>query len=293
MATQDNAIQDNEVPAGRSRRVPAARILLFTGLTTLAFLQIFPLIWLANYSLTSSTKLFGPEILSLPSPARWDNYARAFVDGRIPRYFTNSVIIVTASVLSTCFLAFTISYACARMQWKRRRLVFNLVLVGMVIPIHTTLLPNFQWFRLFGLINTYIGVIIPYVAFNLSFSTLMFVGLMASIPKSMEESAYMDGAHMPRILASIIAPMAKSGFVTVGVMTFLNTWNEFIMANTYLVSEAKRTLPFSIIRFQGQYSADYAVQFAVMMLVALPAVLFFFVFSKYVIAGVTAGAVKE
>ncbi len=76
-------------------------------------------------------------------------------------------------------------------------------------------------------------------------------------------------------------------------MTFLNTWNEFIMANTYLATEAKRTLPFSIIRFQGQYSADYAVQFAVMMLVAVPAVLLFFVFSKYVIAGVTAGSVKE
>ena len=103
----------------------------------------------------------------------------------------------------------------------------------------------------------------------------------------------MDGAGMPRILAAIIAPMAKAGFVTVSIMTFLNCWNEFIMANTYLASDEKRTLPFSIIRFHGQYSADYAIQFAVMMLVAIPAILIFFLFSKYVIAGVTAGAVKE
>lgn len=266
---------------------------MFTGLTVFAALQIFPLVWLANYSLTSSTKLFGPELFSLPTPPRWDNYVRAFFDGRVPQYFLNSVIIVSFSVTLTSFFAFTISYACVRMRWKRRRLIFNLVLLGMVIPIHTTLLPNFQWFKVFGLIDTRVGVIIAYVAFNLSFSTLMFSGLIASIPNSMEESAYIDGAPMARILASVIAPMAKAGFVTVSVMTFLNAWNEFIMANTYLATEAKRTLPFSIIRFEGQYSADYAVQFAVMMLVAIPALVFFFIFSKYVIAGVTAGAVKE
>jgi raffinose/stachyose/melibiose transport system permease protein len=281
------------VPGSTRSRIPVGRILLYTFLVVFAFLQIFPLLWLLNYSLTANTKLFGPDLISLPSPPRWDNYVRAFVDGRIPRYFANSAIIVSVSVLVTSFFAFTISYACARMQWKRRRLVFNVVLLGMVIPIHTTLLPNFQWFKLFGLIDTHLGVIIAYIAFNVSFSTLMFSGLIASIPRSMEESAYMDGARMPRILAQVIAPMAKAGFVTVGVMTFLNTWNEFIMANTYLATEAKRTLPFSIIRFQGQYSADYAVQFAVMMLVAVPAVLLFFVFSKYVIAGVTAGSVKE
>jgi raffinose/stachyose/melibiose transport system permease protein len=278
---------------GYAQRRRVARTTMFLGLAVFALFQLFPLVWLANYSLTASTELFGPEILKFPSPPRWENYARAWVDGRIPTYLMNSLIIVISSVVFTTYFAFAISYACVRMRWKLRHLVFNLVLVGMVIPIHTTLLPNFQWFKLFGLINTRIGVIIPYIAFNLSFSTLMFSGLIASIPYSMEESAYMDGAGMPRILAQIIAPMAKAGFVTVSIMTFLNCWNEFIMANTYLASDDKRTLPFSIIRFQGQYSADYAVQFAVMMLVAIPAILIFFLFSKYVIAGVTAGAVKE
>jgi raffinose/stachyose/melibiose transport system permease protein len=179
------------------------------------------------------------------------------------------------------------------MKWKGRKMIYGFVMLGMVIPIHTTLLPNFMWFKNFGLINTHLGVIIPYIAFNLAFSVLMLSGILSSLPYSMEESAFIDGAKLPSILMHIIAPMAKTGIVTVSVMAFLNGWNEFIMANTFLASEAKRTLPFSIIRFEGQYSSDYAVQFAVMVIVAMIPVILYAFFSKWVMAGVTAGAVKE
>jgi raffinose/stachyose/melibiose transport system permease protein len=108
----------------------------------------------------------------------------------------------------------------------------------------------------------------------------------------MEESAFIDGATYADILPRIIAPMAATGFATVGVQTFLNHWNEFIMANTYISTELKRTLPFSIIRFQGQYSSQYAIQFACMALVALPPLVLYFVFNRWILAGVAAGAVK-
>src|SRR5208337_430678 len=117
--------------------------------------------------------------------------------------------------------------------------------LGMVIPIHTTLLPNFIWFNVFKLIDTHLGLIIPYVAFTLSFNTLVYSGQIKTIPISMEESAFIDGASWPRILWSVVAPMAAPATITVGVMTFLNNWNEFIMANTYLATDDLRTLPFS------------------------------------------------
>ena len=106
-------------------------------------------------------------------------------------------------------------------------------------------------------------------------------------------SYQIEGAGYFSILRSIIAPIAVNGFITVGIMTFLSHWNDFLMANTYLATESKRTLPFSIIRFAGQYASDYAVQFAVMMLVSLPPLILYFTFSKWMLAGVTAGAVKE
>jgi raffinose/stachyose/melibiose transport system permease protein len=118
------------------------------------------------------------------------------------------------------------------------------------------------------------------------------MGQFRTLPKSIEEAALMDGASWPRILWSIVAPLAMPATMTVGVMTFLNNWNEFIMANTYLATDELRTLPFSIIRFQGQYASDYAVQFACMVLVALPALLLYFVFSKRIMEGATAGAIK-
>lgn len=262
-------------------------------LSVFAIAQLFPLMWVFIYSLQTSGDVFSKELIKWPSDPQWSNYARAWVDGRVFQYFINSVIVVSSSVVLTTVFSFFMAYAVTRMKWKGRKLIFSFVMLGMVIPIHTTLLPNFMWFRNFGLINTHLGVIIPYIAFNMAFSVLMLSGILSSLPYSMEESAFMDGAKLPVVLSRIIAPMAKTGLVTVGVMAFLNGWNEFIMANTYLASEAKRTLPFSIIRFEGQYRADYAVQFAVMVIVAMIPVVLYAFFSKWVMAGVTAGAVKE
>ncbi|HUW42560.1 MAG TPA: carbohydrate ABC transporter permease [Rectinemataceae bacterium] len=184
------------------------------------------------------------------------------------------------------------AYALTRLTWKLRALALGVVTLGMVVPIHTTLLPNFIWFGYFGLIDTRLGVIIPYVAFTLSFNTLVYMGQLKTIPPSMEESAFIDGASWPRMLWSVVAPMAKPATMTVAAMTFLNNWNEFIMANTYLSSDDLRTLPFSIFKFQGQYSSDYAVQFACMVLVALPPLVLYFFSSKWIMAGATAGAIK-
>jgi raffinose/stachyose/melibiose transport system permease protein len=266
--------------------------LLWIILGGLVIAQLFPLLWVASYSLQKSGDLFGPELFKFPTAPQWQNYLRAWKDGKIPVYLFNTLKIVIPSVTGATLLSFGLAYACTRMEWKLKPLAWFFVTIGLTIPIHTTLLPNFIWYRFFGLIDTHLGLIISYVAFSLSFNTIVFSGLLAGIPKSMEESAFMDGAGYGRILSQIIAPMTATGFATVGVQTFLNHWNEFIMANTYLASEIKRTLPFSIIRFQGEYSADYAVQFACMTLVALPPLVLYFIFNRWILAGVTAGAVK-
>ncbi|MDR0503815.1 MAG: carbohydrate ABC transporter permease [Treponema sp.] len=269
-----------------------SKIFLFTLLGFLVLAQIFPLVWLFSYSIKKSGDLFGPELLSFPKEPQWKNYHRAFFQGRIPVYLGNTLLIVIPSVTLGTILPFCLAYACTRMEWKLKKLVWSIVIIGMTIPIHTTLLPNFLWYKMFHLIDTRMALIISYMAFTMSFNSIVFSGLLMSIPKSMEESAFIDGAGYFTIIRKIIAPISVNGFITVGVMTFLNHWNEFIMANTYLSSEAKRTLPFSIIRFAGQYASDYAVQFAVMMLVAVPPLIFYFAFNKWMLAGVTAGAVK-
>lgn len=268
------------------------RILLYFLLAVLALLQVFPLLWVLDYSLLKSGDLFGPELLKLPLVPEWGNYIRAWVDGRIARYFLNSAIVVGVSVVASTVLAFCLAYSVTRMQWKLRPVVLAAVTMGMVVPIHTTLLPNFIWFNYFRLIDTHLGLIIPYVAFTLSFNTLVYIGQLKTLPRSMEESAFIDGASWPRILWSVVAPMSGPATVTVFVMTFLANWNEFIMAYIYLATDDLRTLPFSIIKFEGLYRSDYAIQFACMALVAVVPLLLYFFFSKWIMAGVTAGALK-
>ena len=266
--------------------------LLYGALVAFALMQLFPLVWVGSYSLQRSGDLFGSEILKLPTEPQWQNYARAFRDGRILRYGLNSLIVVSISTAVTTILSFCLAYAITRMQWRLKAVAIAAVTMGMVIPIHTTLLPNFIWFAKLGLIDTHLGVIIPYVAFTLSFSTLVYMGHFKTLPRSIEEAALIDGASWPRVLWSVVAPMSLPATMTVAVMTFLNNWNEYIMANTYLATDDLRTLPFSIVRFQGQYSSDYAVQFACMVLVAIPALVLYFVFSRRIMEGATAGAIK-
>jgi raffinose/stachyose/melibiose transport system permease protein len=263
-------------------------VLVFFALT-----QLFPLLWVFLYSLQRSGDLFGNALLQLPHDPQWVNYARAWTDGEMVRYGINSAIVVAISTVVSTFLAFCMGYAIARMRWRLKRLVQGAIMMGMVVPIHATLLPNFLWYGFFGLIDTRIGLIIPYVAFTLSFNTLIYTGHFQNLPVALEEAALLDGASWPRILWSVIAPLARPATVMVAVMTALTNWNEFIMANTDLASDELRTLPFSIIRFEGQYSSEYAVQFACMVIVAVPALVVYLLFSKHIMAGATAGAVKE
>ena len=268
------------------------KVALYVLLVFVAVMQLFPLIWVASYSLQKSGDLFGGELLRLPLHPQWDNYVRAFRDGKVLQYSLNSLVVVSISTVFSTVLSFCLGYALTRLQWRLKAVALGAITMGMVVPIHTTLLPNFIWFGYFGLVDTHLALIITYVAFTLSFNTLVFMGHFANLPRSIEEAALMDGASWPRLLWSVIAPMSVPATMTVGVMTFLTNWNEFIMANTYLSTDDKRTLPFSIIRFQGQYSSDYAVQFACMVLVALPALALYFAFSSRIMEGATAGAVK-
>ncbi|MCL2412434.1 MAG: carbohydrate ABC transporter permease [Treponema sp.] len=268
------------------------KILVFLLLGFMVVAQVFPLLWLFSYSISRSMDVFGPEIIKFPSEPQWVNYSRAFFDGRIPLYLSNTLRVVIPSVFLGTILPFCLAYACTRMEWRLKKFVWFVVIIGMTIPIHTTLLPNFFWYGLFGLIDTHLALIISYMAFTMSFNAVVFSGFLMGIPKSMEESAFIDGAGYFTILRKIIAPITTNGFITVGIMTFLNHWNDFLMAYTYLMTETKRTLPFSIILFEARYGADFAVQFAVMFLVALPPLILYFVFNKWMLSGITAGAVK-
>ena len=275
-----------------TKKNPVGKIALWIVLLAFAVIQIFPLIWLLDCAVASSNEMFTNGLLIWPEKFRWDNYVNAFQNGHVASYLMHSLLINVLAVVCVLLISVMMAFACSRMHWKLSKLVQGLILLGMMIPIHATLLPNYVIYDRIHLTDTLFALLIPYVAFSLPQGLFLTVGFMASIPREIEEAAVIDGCGIFRIVFIIITPMLKSSLVTVSIMTFLNNWNEFMMASTYLSSPKWKTLPFSVLEFTGMYSSNYAVQFAVMALTALPMVIIYVILNKQITKGVAMGAVK-
>lgn len=268
------------------------KVILWIVLIIVAVIQLFPLIWLVDFSLGSSNEMFTNGLLIIPEKIRWDNYVKAFVDGNFLHYLRNSILINTLAVILVVIISIMAAFACQRMKWKLSGLVSTLLVMGMMIPIHATLLPNYKIYSTLHLTDTIWALLIPYVAFSLPQGMFLMTGFIQSVPKELEEAAVMDGCGIYRIVFQIITPLLKPSIATVAIMTFLNNWNEFMMASTYLSSPKWKTLPFSVLEFTGEYSSNYAVQFVVMALTAAPAVIVYVILNKHITKGVAMGAVK-
>lgn len=268
------------------------KLILWIVLVAVAVIQLFPLIWLVDFSLGSSNEMFTNGLLIIPEKIRWDNYVKAFVDGNFLHYLKNSVLINTTAVVLVVIISIMAAFACQRMKWKLSGFVSTLLVMGMMIPIHATLLPNYKIYSGLHLTDTVWALLIPYVAFSLPQGMFLMTGFIQSLPKELEEAAVMDGCGIYRIVFQIVTPLLKPSIATVAIMTFLNNWNEFMMASTYLSTPTWKTLPFSVLEFTGEYSSNYAVQFAVMALTAAPAVIVYVILNKHITKGVAMGAVK-
>ncbi|MFI3214818.1 MAG: carbohydrate ABC transporter permease [Eubacteriales bacterium] len=275
-----------------SKDAKRKRWFALTWMTVIAFIQLFPLIWLIDFSLCKSNELFTSGILVIPEEWQWENYYVAFRDGNLLHYLRNSLLVNTLSVLCVLIVSIMAAFACKRMHWKLKGLVSVLLMMGMMIPIHATLLPNYVIYDRIGITDTMFALLLPYIAFSLPQGFFLTSGFMDSIPKELEEAALIDGCGIYRMIAVIIIPLMKPSIATVCIMTYLNSWNEFIMASTYLSSKTWKTLPFAILEFTGQYSSNYAVQFAVMALSAAPAIIIYVILNKHITKGVVMGAVK-
>lgn len=273
-------------------KVKVSNIILYASLILVAVSSLFPLVWLVDFSLCKSGDLFGANILKWPSPPQFQNYKTAWVDGKIPQFLFNSVMVNVVTVVLTVTLSLMMGYALIRMDWKLRKAALTFILLGLMIPIHATLLPNYVTFNKVGIQDSYLALIIPYVAFALPMGVFLMTGFLESIPRAIEEAAVIDGCGIFRIIFTIIFPITKPAIVTITIMTFISTWNEFIMAATYLSSNTFRTLPFAVYNFAGQYASNYSVQFAVMTLVALPSIVIYILLNEHITKGVMVGAVK-
>jgi raffinose/stachyose/melibiose transport system permease protein len=269
------------------------KIILYTFLISFTILQVYPFIWLVFFSLKSNTEIFGGNIGGFPQELLWENYKDAFFGGKVGLYFFNSVLVTGLTIIITLIVSSMAAYAVARMRWKLSKAAMVLFLLGMMIPIHATLLPLFIFFKQIKLLNTYWCLILPYVGFGMPIAMYILVGFMQGIPKEMEESAFMDGAGIIKSFFYIILPIVRPAIATVSIFTFLSAWNELMFAITFISKEAYRTLTVGLQTMVGQYSTQWGPIGAGLVIATLPTIFIYILLSREVQHSlVNAGAVK-
>lgn len=257
-----------------------------------AIIQLFPLFWLFLFSVKSNTEIFGGNIIGLPKVWRWSNYAVAFSSGNVGRYFLNSVAVTSLTIVISSILAATSAYAIMRMKWKYSKLVLTIFLTGLMVPIHATLLPLFIILRDLNLLNSYAALIIPYVAFALPMAIFILTGFINTIPKELEESAFLDGCSIYKSFYHIILPLLMPALATVAIFTYLSAWNELMFANTFINDELKKTLTVGIMSLAGEYQTDWGPIGAGLMIATIPTIVIYTMFSEQVQKSLIVGAVK-
>lgn len=270
----------------------AAYCLLYVVLIILAIFQIFPIVWLFLFSLKNNQEVFNMSPLSFPADPKWENYVRVWTEGNISQYFLNSVVYTVSAVVLTVLLASMVTFAITRMNWKLNKLVLGLFMVGLMIPVHSTLIPLFNTFSKLNLIDNPLSIILSYTAFNLPITIMILLGFYQTLPKEVEEAAVMDGASVHRIFFRISLPMSMPVMATASIINMIYNWNEFVFVNTFISSEKYKTLTVGIQNFIGQYTTDWGAIGATLMISILPILLAFLVMSNRIVEGIAAGSVK-
>jgi len=261
-------------------------------LIVVALIQLFPLYWLITFSLKSNIEIFGENVIGLPQSWRFENYIEAVTKAGIMRYFFNSVFYSVITVFIAGLITAMAAYAISRMIWNLKGFVFGFFSIGIMIPAQAALLPLFQVLDKLGLKGGYMGLLIPYIAGAIPMSVMILSGFFKGIPKEMEEAAYLDGCGIFRCFFEIMIPIIRPALATASIFSFLGTWNELMLANTFVDKDIYRTLPVGIMSFAGQYSTDWGLIGAGMVIATLPTILIYFILSNQVQESLVAGAIK-
>lgn len=276
--------------ASRKRR-PAVSALQWVTLLVVAAFVIVPFYTTALGGFKEIGEL---RVNPFGLPQNWDPVRFVEIIGG-PRYVSsllNSLLVALGSVVLSTLLASMTAFAFAHIKFFGSRFLMSYLMLGLLFPSATAILPLFIKMRDLGLLDSHLGIIIAQVAFSISFSVLLFYNFFKELPKELIDAARMDNCGYIRIYWYVTLPLCLPIIATVGVFNFVGSWNSFLLPLIVLNSDAKYTWPLGIMQFQGQYGSDWPRILAFLTLSILPAIAFFLLAQRYVISGLTGGAVK-
>ncbi|MCR8660211.1 carbohydrate ABC transporter permease [Paenibacillus endoradicis] len=254
--------------------------------------QVYPLIWLVLYSFKTKDEILTGKFLSLPKKFMWSNYSNALEAGHYVRYLMNSLMIALITIVITLILSAMVAYVITRFKWKFSKLVMLVFMIGIMIPMQSTLLPLMIMFKKIHILDTHLSLILPYVAFAIPVAIFILSGFFKTLPRELEESSSIDGASIYLTFFRIILPVIIPPLTTVTILTFIDVWNEYVLASTFISSIDLKTLPFGIYSFFSQHSTNYGIIGAYLILGMLPVMCVYFFLSQKITEGMVAGAIK-
>ena len=282
--------------ATRQRRNPVRRLRPSRlGLELLVTLMC--LAWLSPfYLLVVNTLKTMPEIsaspIALPDKLDFSAYARAWNQAHLGEYYKNSVIIAAVSVVLSVGVSSLAAYAFARLRFFGKGPLFFFMLAGVMLPLQVVLVPLYRLLSSLELRSTYQGMIALYVAFTVPFGIFVLTGFFKSIPDEIEEAARIDGCSWLQSYWRIALPLAAPGLVTMIILEFIWFWNEYLVALTFIQKESMRTVMLGVMVMANTFQLDFALLTAGIVIAVVPPILVYFFFQKYLIRGLTAGALK-
>ncbi|CUO46354.1 carbohydrate ABC transporter permease [Eubacterium sp. am_0171] len=276
----------------KTRRWPKAlsRIVLIV----ITALTAFPFLWLFVLSFKTDTEILNSPF-SLPESISFSNYERALHTLPLIKMFGNTLFVAVFALAISLVCTFMLSYAITRLQFKSKRLqngLYLLFVAGLTIPPYIVIFPTYRMIVSMGLLGNRASLILPLAATTMALGVLLMVGFLRDFPKEIEEAAIIDGCNIYQMCTRVVLPVIKPVLATVIIFNVLYFWNEYPISSVLVNDPKMMTISLGASMFRGRYSMDYSGMIAATVIIIIPQLLFYLLFQKHIVEGMTAGAVK-
>ncbi len=262
-------------------------VIIFVGIIVL------PFFWQFMTSIKPLSEISAIPAKWIPGSAHGQFYVNVFTKHPFARYLLNSFIVALTTTLSAILIGASAAYALARLRFKGKKIMLMLILSISMFPTIATLSPIYLLLKNLKLLNTYPGLILPYITFALPLAIWLLTNFFAQLPRGFEEAAAIDGCSRAKIFFTIMLPLIKPATFSVALIVFINAWNEYIYALTFMTNDVMRTVPVGIALFPSNYELPWGDMAAATVVVTVPLIILVLIFQKKIIAGLTTGGVKE
>lgn len=287
----ENTILKKKSIMKSKKKINISKYIIYTILIAWAITTIFPFVWVIINSFKPSSELLTSSF-SLPKEFTLDNYKNAFDNLNILRAYGMSFFISGSVTIGVIILASMMSFALTRYNFKGKWILNAILIASLMFPVFSTIIPVYQMMIKWELLNTPIAVILPQIASNLSFATIVMMGFMRAIPLEIEESAYIEGASVFTVFTRIIVPISKPAISTVAIFSFLWSYNDLFVQTTMIGRRVNYPVCALLNEISSKYGTDYGLMAASVAIILVPVFIIYLLLQKNIIKGLTAGAVK-